>query len=118
MPGNNARRATLHDALTVPGGVKKFILGRARQASLTGIDKRGVLVLGGTGLVGGAVVRGLLTYPWFRVLVATRRPWCAEALLLKQAGECLFKRLVLLLPGESPRAHVHVVGMLRVMNLT
>ncbi|KAL8598383.1 hypothetical protein ACOMHN_032660 [Nucella lapillus] len=49
-------------------------------------ERRLVLVMGGTGLVGGAVVRGLLTYPWFCVLVATRRPWSAEATLLKQAG--------------------------------
>ena len=66
-------------------------MGRARQTSSVDEDKRAVLVLGGTGLVGGAVVRGLLTYPWFRVLVATRRPWCIEAMLLKQAGECIYK---------------------------
>ncbi|XP_076438555.1 nmrA-like family domain-containing protein 1 [Babylonia areolata] len=71
-------------------------------------EKRLVLVMGATGLVGGSVARGLLSYPWYCVLVATRRPWCAEAVLLKQAGAKLVEvdfnykhSLVLAMQGVS-----------------
>lgn len=67
-------------------------------------EKRAVLVLGATGLVGGAVARALLSFPWFKVFVGTRRPWCSEALLLRRAGEAFCA----LLPRAKKKANYNI----------
>lgn len=77
-----------------PRKLSKIMLGQSGKVDPTlksDEEKKTVLVFGATGMVGGAVARALLSYPWFRVHVATRRPWCTDAMLLNRAGNFFYK---------------------------